>query len=235
MSKSLRTDAGQHRWIWDLRYPEPTSTEHEFPIAAVRHDTPRLPLGPLVLPGDYSVRLTVNGKSYTAPLQVKMDPRVKTSRAGLEQQFNLESKLSALLNDSSSAMMQAESVRAQLAKVKTQDTTLENALKAAREKLAGILNPPASPNGAPANSLKRLNSGVAGLYGMVGQSDSQPTAAQLQAAAILERDLPAAMKQWNDFKQGELGNLNRQLQAAHLPEIQATAQASDDGGGADRD
>jgi len=30
-----------------------------------------------VLPGNYSVRLTVQGKSYTQPLVVKMDPRLK--------------------------------------------------------------------------------------------------------------------------------------------------------------
>ncbi len=57
----------------------PLSMRHEYPIAAVPHDTPRGPLGPTVLPGTYRVRLTVDGKPCTAPLTVKMDPRVKNT------------------------------------------------------------------------------------------------------------------------------------------------------------
>ena len=68
----LSRSAGTHRWIWDLR-PTP----------------PPRPAGgggggggfgrgaaPLVLPGTYTVTLSVNGKSYSQPLVVKMDPRV---------------------------------------------------------------------------------------------------------------------------------------------------------------
>ena len=45
--------------------------------------------GPLVLPGKYQVRLTVDGQAQTAPLEVKLDPRLQVSQAELEQQFNL--------------------------------------------------------------------------------------------------------------------------------------------------
>ena len=41
------------------------------------------------MPGTYTVRLTVGGKSIEQPLVVKMDPRVTTPAAGLEQQFKL--------------------------------------------------------------------------------------------------------------------------------------------------
>ncbi|MBV9622899.1 MAG: glycoside hydrolase, partial [Acidobacteria bacterium] len=56
--RALATGAGMHRWIWDLRYPSPLASEHEYPIAAVPHNTPRYPLGPSALPGQYTVRLT---------------------------------------------------------------------------------------------------------------------------------------------------------------------------------
>ena len=82
-----------HRWVWDLRYPSPTSSTHEYPIAAVPHDTPRYPVGPLVVPGKYTVRLTADGRSYGAPLTIKMDPRVKTSLVGLQKQLDLEMQL----------------------------------------------------------------------------------------------------------------------------------------------
>ena len=83
----LSADGGMHRWVWDLRYPPPNSTTHEYPIAAVPHDTPRHPLGPLVVPGKYQARLVAGGHTETAEFTVKMDPRVKASTADLQQQF----------------------------------------------------------------------------------------------------------------------------------------------------
>ena len=47
--------------------------------------------GPWVLPGTYTVRLTVDGATMTQPLVVEMDPRVKTTTQGLQQQFTLSS------------------------------------------------------------------------------------------------------------------------------------------------
>src|SRR5208337_4354789 len=102
----LPTDAGMHRWVWGLHYPAPTSVRHDFPSAAIPHDTPRYPLGPTVLPGNYTVRLTVDGKTFTAPLTVKMDPRIKTSPAALEKKFAVETRLASLLSESSLALLQ---------------------------------------------------------------------------------------------------------------------------------
>src|SRR5207244_658017 len=75
--------AGMHRWLWDLHYPPLPGVEAEYPIAAVPHDTPPQPTGPWALPGRYTVVLTANGKSYSEPLTIDMDPRVKAPLAGL--------------------------------------------------------------------------------------------------------------------------------------------------------
>ena len=235
MSRVLSTTAGQHRWIWDLHYAEPVSTEHEFPIAAVPHDTPRLPLGPAALPGEYTVRLTVDGKSYSAPLSVKMDPRVKTSAAGLNELFAAQTKLSSMLSESSTAAMQAQAVRSQLKKISSTSGTVAEAVKTATEKLTAIYDAPASPGSAPSVTLKRLNGNAATLYGIITQSDTQPTAAQQELARNLERDLPAVLKAWTDFKQADLANLNRQLQAAQLPAVQVETSSGDDTGGEDQE
>jgi photosystem II stability/assembly factor-like uncharacterized protein len=70
---SLPAAAGQHRWVWDLRGPAPASGRAE--AAGGGGYGPRL--GPLVLPGTYSVRLTANGKTSVQPLVVRMDPRAE--------------------------------------------------------------------------------------------------------------------------------------------------------------
>jgi hypothetical protein len=91
---------------------------HEYPSAAVPQDTPRYPLGPLALPGQYSVRLTANGRSSRAPLAVKMDPRVKTSIADLQKQLALETGMVSAMERSSQAVSEARSVgREQLEKL----------------------------------------------------------------------------------------------------------------------
>jgi len=94
------SDAGLNRFVWDLHYPPPDSVEHEYPISAVWHNTPRYPQGPVVLPAQYTITLTVNGKSYSQPLTVKMDPRVKTPLTGLQEQFRLATKLVSMMHQS---------------------------------------------------------------------------------------------------------------------------------------
>ena len=65
----LSTAAGMHRWVWDLR-PTPPA------VPAGQGNGFRRGVSS-VLPGDYTVKLTVGGQSYTKPLVIKMDPRVK--------------------------------------------------------------------------------------------------------------------------------------------------------------
>jgi photosystem II stability/assembly factor-like uncharacterized protein len=70
--ESLSASVGMHRWVWDLR-PAPLAGTRAGGLEASFFGG----RGPTVLPGIYTARLTVNGKSYTQPLVVKMDPRVK--------------------------------------------------------------------------------------------------------------------------------------------------------------
>ena len=89
----LSAAPGLHRFSWDLREPAPQAASFSYPIAAVLGDTPREPRGPWVVPGSYTVRLTVDGRVFTQPLTVRMDPRVKTTPAELEAQHALSTRL----------------------------------------------------------------------------------------------------------------------------------------------
>ena len=110
----LSAEAGFHRFVWDLHYAPPDSLSHEFPISAIYRNTPELPLGAFALPGRYTVKLTVEGKSYTQPLTLKMDPRIKTPEAGLRAQFVMETGAVRGMNESFKALAQVKSVREQL-------------------------------------------------------------------------------------------------------------------------
>jgi hypothetical protein len=86
-AESIPAAVGLDRFAWDLHYEPPVK------IPAAIYDGGSNPAGPSAMPGKYSVRLTVAGKSSTQPLEIVMDPRVKTSTADLQKQFDLLLKL----------------------------------------------------------------------------------------------------------------------------------------------
>ena len=210
--KILSADAGMHRWLWDLHYTAPESSRHDYPIAAVPHDTPRSPLGPNALPGQYSVRLTANGHTYTAPLTIKMDPRVKTPPAGLEQQFKMEVRLAALMNTSYEAVAEVRSLADQLDKLSKRGQIgkpLSDSIAALQKKVhdlmgaaGGLFAPP-----SPEATLGRVSGDVGALYGEVA------------AMAAVEQGSSEVMKRWSAIKSDGLTQLNRELSTAGQPQI----------------
>jgi hypothetical protein len=84
----LSAAAGPHRFLWDLHY-QPLNVPASYPIAAIYANTAPSATSPWVMPGTYTVKLTAGGKTYTQPLTVRMDPRVKTPVAALQQQHDL--------------------------------------------------------------------------------------------------------------------------------------------------
>jgi len=216
---TLSTEAGMHRWIWDLRYPAPLSIEHEYPIAAVPHRTPRYPLGPLALPGQYSAHLTANGRSYTANFAVKMDPRVKTPAEGLRKHFDLEMQLASAVTRSSEAALQARSARKQLKTIAgNYSEALKGAIKQLDDEISEMLDGP-KDSGAPTPALGRANSNLIALYKQVENADVEPTSAQSEAFTKTAGELATVLKRWSEIKNTDLPPLNGQLKAFGLPEV----------------
>ncbi|MEZ4947236.1 MAG: glycoside hydrolase [Cyclobacteriaceae bacterium] len=87
-AQKIETTTGHHRFIWDLRYAPPVGAKRQHSISAVYQNTPTGPQGPFVMPGKYTVRLTVDGKIMEQPLEIKMDPRVSISATDLKAQHD---------------------------------------------------------------------------------------------------------------------------------------------------
>jgi hypothetical protein len=164
------TEQGMHRFVWDLHGPPPAALRHEYPIAAIEHDTPREPRGPWVPPGGYKVRLTVDGRAQTQPLDVRMDPRVRVAAAALRRQFAVASRLVDALRRDSTALAAVQALSHGPAAAPADDS-LEQRLAAA------------------AAGLRRLNGRLVDLYAVVEGADAAPTAAAQAAARDLERGL----------------------------------------------
>ncbi len=241
MPRILPAMAGMHRWVWNLRLAPPKVEDYEYPISAVPHNTPRVPVGPLVPPGRYTVRLTANGRSYSEPLVVKMDPRVKTPLAALQQQYRTEVRLSSILTRTTEAVNEAHSVDDQLEKLSKQASgAAGESVASFQKKVKAILGGGPLPLGLVATkpTLSKLGDDVGNLYDVgpstspqatIGDVDAAPTEAQMKAAAQVESDFSSLMKEWDSLKGGELSALNRKLQAAGLPEVKPERKAQTGG------
>ncbi|HEY5218960.1 MAG TPA: hypothetical protein VIJ16_04080, partial [Gemmatimonadaceae bacterium] len=204
----LSAAAGTHRWVWNLHYPDPSVLAHEYPISAIPHDTPRLPLGTSVLPGKYTVRLTVNGKRYTQPLIVKMDPRVHATSADLQEQFALSMRIAAMIERDFTAIAEARALHVQLDSAKLRATSPD--VRAAIDSLDARVN---------AQSVTRLNGQLSSLLGTIDGVDARPTTQAAAAVTTLQRALDQAIAEWAKVKGPALTALNARLKSAGMPTI----------------
>ena len=221
MPKTLPGTSGMHRWVWDLRYTTPTATNYSYPISAVPHDTPRTPQGPLALPGTYTVRLTVGGKVLTAPLAIKIDPRVHATLADLQSLFAAQVKLAAMVSKSATASLEAHSAREQLGMLmKSAEPAIKEEIENLDKELAEVLTGRVKAGGGESEpGLDDVAGESAALYEQVGMADAAPTTAQLKAIEHASEEVSEALKHWDKSRSSSMPALNRQLEGAHLPAI----------------
>jgi hypothetical protein len=215
-----------HRFIWDLHYPPPAVLQFSYPIAAVYRNTPRTPLGPWVLPGNYSLKLTVNGRSYIQPLTVKMDPRVKTAAAGLQQQFTLSLQLYGALRQDYDALQQVRGLRTQLRGLRERagQGPVADAIVALEKEAAALEGgsgfPGAPGSGRPdQSSLARMNGELSSVLGILQGADETPTSQAAAAVGELQKTLGSLLTRWNELKAKNVPALNQQLQKVNLPAV----------------
>lgn len=156
--------AGHNRFVWDLRYPAPRAIAPEYSIAAVPgRPTPALPLGALVLPGTYEVRLAVDGRTVRQPLTVVMDPRVNASPGDLQSLLAFQREVESAL---------------------ARSAELAAASKAAAKKAA-----PGGPAVPRDEDPEQVNGVLATLATDLESADAPPTDAQRQVLSTYREAL----------------------------------------------
>jgi hypothetical protein len=179
----LSTAPGMHRFVWDLHYTPAPGMERTYPIAAIFHDTPPNPTSPWVMPGQYTIRLTANGRSTTQPLIVKMDPRVKTPPSVLQQQLDLSMAVYNRVVALGTALEELRGYRPRL-----KDDLAKRA--------AELEGAEGSDTSKQPESLTRVRASLSTLLSLLQGSDDAPTT---QAAAAVTDRLQASddvMKRW---------------------------------------
>ncbi|MGB6714483.1 MAG: hypothetical protein WBE30_12730, partial [Candidatus Cybelea sp.] len=144
-------EAGAHRFVWDFHQDAPD--------------------GPLVPPGTYTVRLSVNGATFTRSAQVLRDPRLPATDADLRAQYDLATRVAALRADVAAARAKAEQHVKQLSG--------SNAAAYRRDVIGEA--PPDNPDDSEGvyshdlSSFRYLENQLDNLEGMIESADAAPT------------------------------------------------------------
>jgi photosystem II stability/assembly factor-like uncharacterized protein len=214
----LNSGTGMHRFIWDLRWNS-SGTGEEFEDEG--YGAPR---GPRVIPGGYQVKLTVDGVTFSQPLQVEMDPRSKVSTAELEQQLKLALEIFGQLRRGRQALAELGAAGNSLAKLKEQLKGQPQLVARAEEleiSIGGI------EKGSKANpEAMGLEAGVNGLQSALRVVEGGNRTTPEQAIEVYRLSDEAAKRciaEWKTLKNGELAEFNRAVQKAGLHPIEISA------------
>ncbi len=206
---------GLNRVKWSMRMPAPTVP----PAASIAGGAT---VGPRVLPGKYTVRMTKDGVVYETPLNVVMDPRAKYSLADRQAQFDLSMKLYNLFGDMSRTVDRINAMRFALddRAAKTSDAALRTRLQAASATVDELRRKiVATKEGGAITGEERLREFLAGLYGDVNGYEGRPSKMQVDRAASLAKELGDVLKSLDDWVTKDLAGINDALKRAGLETI----------------
>src|SRR5262249_32180093 len=185
------SSAGMHRFVWDLRYSAPPlSRIPGYSMSTVfGRSVPLEPEGPQALPGKYSLRIAVDGKTLTQPFELTMDPRVKVSADDLRKQFDLETQLAQSLRQADEAIRLVHEARAANRINEEQET-----------RLVGRAANGGEPDQESRPTFTRAAANLRTLISGVDSADAAPTAQQSAAAAKVQEDLKQLLAEWQKLK-----------------------------------
>jgi len=231
--QALGTSAGMHRFTWDMRYQAISGGGGRggLPIAAIAFNTVPTPSSIWAEPGQYAVKLTLNGKNYIQPLTVKMDPRVKTPPAGLARQFELSKAMYDGVLETQAVLGQLRSIRAQIKEIQARagQTSASQALAAFEQKAAALEGGGGGIGqrggggmgmGAGQDTLAGIGGSLTQLISLLQAADAAPTSQAAAAIAERRKALSVLMAKWNALKTQDLSDLNGRLKEANLPLIE---------------
>jgi hypothetical protein len=185
----LSNQKGAHRFVWDLHY-EPLNAPPSYPISATYQNTAPAYTSPWVMPGNYRIELKLipgiqDAFGFISPLQVKMDPRVKTSFKDLQLQHDLS--------------LQAYNNRKQISRIATEIAVLKTKIK----EQSNIDSLDKFVNGAKGSIEVTLNQMAGTFYSLqnlLQESDMPPTTQMVNSMKEAQGNYQKLLQKWSELK-----------------------------------
>jgi photosystem II stability/assembly factor-like uncharacterized protein len=234
--EKLGKEAGINRAAWDLSMEAAFQRRPPDPAFIEFRGGPR---GPMVLPGTYTVRLTLDGEVYDETVEVGIDPLVEVSIADLEGQFeaartlrDMQSTLNAGLRGLDVIAEQLKARRGTLERMELElPDEIEEAWKSHDESLEALMNSLTRADGKPFWSQgPRLADQIGNLFGNIDSQFAAPTKAQIDFLAELDVEYQEKVEELRTYFEETLPELNSQFQGAGVPSLAfATFPPASDG------
>jgi len=218
----IPTEKGVNRFVWDLHY-EGTPRIPNSPLWGGSTD------GPLALPGEYQVRLTVDGKSQTQPFKIVPDPRLQVTQEDLKKQFDLMQQILGKVTQVHDAVRQIRDIRAQMTAVNKRlkeeknpsAKELADAGSALDKKMTvveeALIQTKAKSGQDVLNYPIRLNNLLVALGGIVSSADASPTKQDYEMYDDLSKQADEQLAKWNEIVKTDLAAYNRLAQEKTIP------------------
>ncbi len=210
----LEKTPGMHRFVWNLAWAGGGDAD----TGDEDYGAPR---PPRAAPGYYEVRITVDGKAWTQPLRVIMDPRSAATPEELQQQLTLGRQIFAeamrcrrALADINSTQKQLSDLQPKLAEHADLKASAAEAAKDLQKLLAGS---DGSPN---VMGLQTANSGLASALRVVESSDRAIPAQALELHQESKAAMQLILGEWDQFRTKRLAQLNQRLQQADIAPVE---------------
>lgn len=214
----LENAAGMHRFIWDLRW-DSSGTGEEFEDEG--YGAPR---GPRVTPGQYRVKLAVDGAAFEQTLQVQMDPRSKATTAELDQQQSLALEIFGEVRRGRQSLAELRAAGIGLGKLKEQlqgKPALLTQVQALETAIGAI-----EKGSKAAPETMGLESAVSGLQSalrVVEGGDRTTPSQAIEVYRLSDDAVKIRIEEWKKLKQGQLVEFNRAVEKAGLHPIEISA------------
>jgi photosystem II stability/assembly factor-like uncharacterized protein len=236
--KEIKPEAGLNRFLWDLRY-QGASHVPDYYLFEYRDGS----RGPMAMPGKYQVRLTIDGKSQTVPMELKLDSRVNVSQADLQKEFDLLMQIRDQLSRVYDTVNQVEDVRLQVNGLKkrlpqnastkpvlTSATDLDQKLISVRDDLIQVK---IKANEDSLAYPQKVDSKLAFLALTVGDgSDSAPTEAAYRIFDKLKKQADASFARWAEIQKSDLAAFQKMVAGQNIQAIVVPVTESSGAGGA---
>ncbi|MGI8741779.1 MAG: WD40/YVTN/BNR-like repeat-containing protein [Bryobacteraceae bacterium] len=217
-SELVPVEAGLNRFTWDLHYPDAA----KFPGLIMWAGSVR---GPSIVPGDYQVRLTANGKSQTQKFHVMKDPRLSTTPEDFARQLELGMQVRDKLGAANEGVIEIREIRKQLDGYieRTKDQKVVNAAKALSKKLTeveeALYQTKNRASEDPLNYPIKLNNKLAALGSAIAMSDSAPTTQESMVYEGLASQVNAEIRKLDQLLSADLAAFNKLVRDENIPAI----------------
>jgi len=216
----LSPKAGINSWTWDLRRAAPTSLTGVVLFGAPNG-------GARVLPGTYTVRLTVGSDTQTRTMEVRQDPRRVTPLAQVAEQDSISRLLIDRIGEIHDAVLRIRDLKSQVQGFVTRTKDADSAkaigdMGGAIVKKIESLDPRMTTKASNGQDIINYANGINGQYGfLLGEVEGNPvvTRQAKQRLAEIETLWAALRAEVEAVERDDIEAFNRLLQAAGIEGI----------------